>query len=443
MKGGRTFLLVVAGLLVLGLVIFLLWNGDKGDIGRPVTLRDGSTITLLSVSYGTNHAPVDGAKERFIQLLPKRLAQLFGFPALRSMQTKEPTLGICLRRVGGPPNPPWLEMSLVDENGFESPVPSFYSCDTKTPTGATLIDRAFTTFPRRGRTIRLRMSERGANWQRVELAEFTFANPVSGPWPEWKPEAFPVVRSDGDLELALTNVITGFSDFHDGQPAKRGDRVTTEARFRVRQNGKPSDGWSAESVEMSDETGNQLVQNSWSSSARDGNYVLSYSPSLWPDEPAWKMRFEFSRTAYGEFAPEELWTIKGIAIPDSNSVTQVSLSTNLMGVTVHLVGLRGEFGRYTNTSGAFSGSSLDITNSQLPKGMRLAVVKVTDNLGRNVESRGASRSDWQFGVGLRFPTNAQTVDVTVAVHKSRFVEYVVKPEVAKASKPGSTQAVRK
>jgi hypothetical protein len=51
------------------------------------------------------------------------------------------------------------------------------------------------------------------------------------------------------------------------------------------------------------------------------------------------------------------------------------------------------------------------------------------SLGENTETETAGRGPGQFQFRAAFPTNATTVDITFAVHKSQFLEFMVKPEL--------------
>jgi len=62
--------------------------------------------------------------------------------------------------------------------------------------------------------------------------------------PDWKAEPYPVTRNVGDLQIILTNVITGYSN--DISIVRPGPPLT-QARFRITQSGKPTE-WRAGGV---------------------------------------------------------------------------------------------------------------------------------------------------------------------------------------------------
>ena len=67
-------------------------------------------------------------------------------------------------------------------------------------------------------------------------------------------------------------------------------------------------------------------------------------------------------------------------------------------------------------------------------GHRFTLVRVTNERGLKIGSSGASYSDtdWTFGLQLK---GSRTVDLTVALHRSQFVEFTTQPEISKPLKP--------
>jgi len=74
-------------------------------------------------------------------------------------------------------------------------------------------------------------------------------------------------------------------------------------------------------------------------------------------------------------------------------------------------------------------ANISIHAEPIPKGRRLALVKVVDDQGREVDVQPGT--DWGQGenvFGLTIPKDAKLLDCTFALHKSRFVEFLAKPE---------------
>ena len=60
-------------------------------------------------------------------------------------------------------------------------------------------------------------------------------------------------------------------------------------------------------------------------------------------------------------------------------------------------------------------------------GMRFTPLEVTDDQGHKLQSWGSSWGGGNYGFQYRTARAVQSVNITIAVHKSRFVEFTVKP----------------
>jgi hypothetical protein len=70
-------------------------------------------------------------------------------------------------------------------------------------------------------------------------------------------------------------------------------------------------------------------------------------------------------------------------------------------------------------------------------GYRVTLINVTDQQGRRVPIAGASWSTGFSEYELRSLVGAQSLNVTFALHKSRFVTFMAKPEMKEANlRPG-------
>jgi hypothetical protein len=54
-------------------------------------------------------------------------------------------------------------------------------------------------------------------------------------------------------------------------------------------------------------------------------------------------------------------------------------------------------------------------------------VKATDNQGREAKVESSYESPDEWGFGLNVNTNATGLDLTVAFHRTRYAEFLVKP----------------
>src|SRR5438034_341075 len=86
-------MVVVAAIVALGVFVYV--KNRQGDLGKTVTLPNGATITLVSVSYGTNHT-AGGIKERIGRYLPAKIRHSLGILPAETFSNGVPALGVCL-----------------------------------------------------------------------------------------------------------------------------------------------------------------------------------------------------------------------------------------------------------------------------------------------------------------------------------------------------------
>jgi hypothetical protein len=438
-------------LVCLGVVVLVLLDFWRAEPEQTATLPDGSTITLKAVSYGKTHYDPGMSWRRLFVFVPKPLEEKLGLPRTQRRTTEVPSLSICFKTTGKLMPGGINDLRLVNEEGFEYRMIGdvlYWS------TGATLEGRLTTVFPRRGKTVKVRVYTTNNLGRSTRAAEFIVRNPAHRHYPVWQPEALPITKQNGEVDFTLTKLVTGVTSSSELKAASNDERAWTKAFFRITQNGQPVQ-WRPERIEMSDATGNQLASTSRSNETvdgqedsrydllkalgqvpshnetLDGQEVLRYHQALWPDESAWKLRVEFSRKPDAVFAADELWSIRGIQVPDANSYTESDLKTNLHGATIFLVGMAGEHAAPKGQQSFRGSACLEVNVWSMPDDYRLTLIRVMDESGREMPSTGSAKSVQPdlatYGYGLRLPKDAKTLDITLALHKSRFVEYLVKP----------------
>lgn len=397
---------------------------------QTTLLPDGSTITLKGVTYGKKHYAPGKPWERLWAFLPKPLATRFGLNRPAAQTTDMPTLVFWFEWRGHAPGPQNLECALTDEDGFESRIDGFNYSSFINQT-ASLLGRGSTAFPRRAKIVRVRLYSRDSNWRRIRAAEFVVRNPARDVYPVWTPEPIPAAKTEGDLQFTLTELSVPRSSGPRFQPGTMAEELSATARFRIADKGKATTDWEIIKITMTDATGNRVSSSSWSNENKTGEELFRYNPTLWSDEAAWKLGVEFSRKPDAPFAADEVWTIPGVAVPGASSYTELNRTNTLQGCSVHFIGLAGEFGRLPNGNNMSSGSgNLQVNVSPMPDGMRLTLVSVVDDQARPVNRQGASWGGGKHSFGLKWPSDAKTVDIKLALHKSRFAEYLVKPDAA-------------
>jgi hypothetical protein len=273
--------------------------------------------------------------------------------------------------------------------------------------------------------------------------KFVIANPVHGAFANWTAEPLPATKEDDDLSVTLTKLAAGADSpsqrdqDNPDDPANKG----VQATFTVSQNGKPVTNWRPVSIETSDATGNHvnggITQNNW----QDNNDTVAYQYGLWPDEPAWKLRVGFSEQS--DFSDSEVWSVQNIPLEPGrrqdfmngvrNNTNSVFAEADLNGVHVKI------FPGKLFTDAAANSRQAGGFQVQMapppPAGMQMTIVKLTDDQGEDVQRNGTSvsRSATSSTYGYLFNDlgNAKSLNFTIALHKSHFFEFTVKPETEK------------
>ena len=261
------------------------------------------------------------------------------------------------------------------------------------------------------------------NWSVLtSLGDFTLRNPQIARTPRSAAPELPQTARNDDLEITLNSLST---DTRRGRQNSIKDDQTV-GKFTVREGGLPSTNWTVQKMEATDSTGGRLVSHSWSGQPRKGEEVFEWKPVLWPGE-SYKIRFELSRKAEAPFTTNELWTIRGIANPTNGGFTLVDTQVNLGGCWLRFHGVTTQ-GATPPWHPMMSGeAALSFSTTNMLKEHRLSILRITDENGRAVPSTGASWSDSEWGFGFRPVTNMQTLTVTVALHRSRYVEFFAQP----------------
>jgi hypothetical protein len=161
---------------------------------------------------------------------------------------------------------------------------------------------------------------------------------------------------------------------------------------------------------------------------REGGQVhFAVEGGLCVEEPVWKLRVEYARVA--GHAPADLWTVRDVPITRQGSVGEWVASTTRYGVKLALLGIAAP-GVTVPFQGVRRGDGPAVYVSTSPpiKGVYLMLLRVIDDQGREIRRLGpGSFENWQYRFGLQARPAVRTVDLTFAVVKSRFTEFMAKP----------------
>jgi hypothetical protein len=284
--------------------------------------------------------------------------------------------------------------------------------------------------------------------------QFIITNPPAGPIPEWAPKPLPDTETDGDLSVMLIKLVAGApaprgAAYYPGRiQAATNDLANQCVRldFDIQQNGGPTTNWQAWPVETSDAAGNRvkgLIYGYPASGvfykpfpgANDGYF---YQSGLWPDESAWKVRMELIRRS--GFDEDETVTFTNLPVragsqqdtddewswDTSKTNFPVIAEGEVNGVRLKLLP------PLLLTDQDQGGQQQVIVNiyadpEKVAQKMNLSVVQATDEQGH--ELRPGAQPSWagHFNIDFIFVRDTKVLNLKLALHKSRFVEFTVKP----------------
>jgi hypothetical protein len=335
---------------------------------------------------------------------------------------------------GSTNNPIQLKrIQIVDDDGSTFDAAS--DANTLNEPGEVIQGWIFKAFPRRQKKVRCRFVYKATAGNYVSAVEMEIPNPAPGPHPQWRPEPLPAIKQDGDLSVTLLEFVSGLHHEQDVEPKNQWywiGRETTRALFQVEQTGREHPPWKLQSLSIADATG-----NSWKASLEDppnppaGQKLFAeFVDPLWPSEPAWKLRVEFSRT--NGFAPDELWTLADVPVPATNQEVTLDISHETNTTMLYILKIRGDGAEMTEPFRSLASTrTVSLVVGFKSTDHRLALVSVVDDQGRMIPFRRQFPSyDDFYSFGLDVPEGATTVNATFAIHRSRFVEFTAKPRQA-------------
>ena len=396
-----------------------------------IKLTDGTKLTLVGVTYGKHHVAPK------ITVVGKTTRDNGG----ARIDSTNNTVVVWIEAETKPNQYPNYQL-LVYDKANTACVSTYARTQSQIKNGVNIQGFMLDAYPRWDRKMILRvLSPNGG--QRTAKEYFVISNPARVSVAKWTPEPLPDTQSDGDLDVTLTRLNYGVRGFNNGGGSMKNDLMPKAvlAAFRTEQKGVTATNWQPIRIETSDAAGNQAQLRSWSNTRQNGEAVMTYQWGLWPDESPWKLRVEFSKQS--GFSDDELWTVQNVPVNRGsqqdlwnngpNSRTKPAFAeTTLEGIHLKLFPTI-QFTNGISENGGNPGG-FRVQADQPLDGMQMKLVKATSDSGRDLQSYSGSSwggSDRQFQ--LQNMRNTQTMTVTLALVKSRFVEFTVKPEKATAA----------
>ncbi len=442
----KTAAVGVAALLVAAGTAMILAPTTSKKFSRHQILADGSTLMLTHVELGaridhpyfSKGSRVDSRlravlPDSFVnQLRLGRWSGGFALPAfdgatnlflhtLHEARNGQSTIAI-------------NRIQVADDDG--STFDGFFAASTAGSPGDQLRAWRLYAFPHRSRHLTLRFFYCTPDSIWVQAAEMVIPNPARGSYPLWSPEPIPAVRTNGDLVVTLTAFEAGApqQDIPAVRTSSWNGLPGTRATFAIRQTGKAVAPWQVRWLQLSDPTGNRWRPREFVSRVTaepEPQLSASMVGALWASEPAWNLRVELSRT--NDFAPNELLALPNISVPESNEVVPLNQSHEINGVAVDVALLAGPDAQLPQPYSWYHHEGqmrFALSVKQEVDDKRLDLVRVQDDRGRSVpfDELPYYRGYTNRVFALIPAPDARSLSVTLAVHPSRFVEFLAKPK---------------
>jgi hypothetical protein len=330
---------------------------------------------------------------------------------------------------------PQLTVAARDENKlesaelypqFSSPTPGIYAFDVR-------------NFPRRSKSIILVFYDDSGNGRPgAKVGEVKVPNPFPSEAAAWKAESLPATHETNGLSVSLLKLETGTNMWSWPSRAGTESRRYSQALFELSENGVQTTNWSVAKIRADAPTGEWFEPNTWGGNWSKQEFRFNFQGVFWPEEPAWKLTAELWRTV--DFPTEELWTIRGIRVPEAQEVIDVDGSTNMFGVRVELLGLCGTNAQTRQGWGMGGGGGgwgppglwlyARLGTQSLPD-LHLVVAEVRDERGQKLRANWSGTSGSTYSFFVQTPGSSKSLDITIAASKRRLAEFLVKPELAK------------
>jgi hypothetical protein len=407
--------------IILGLIALAVWWELRPQI---ITFSDDSKLTLLSVDYGKHH------KTKSVT---------------HSFTTTDDALVVWVREQYDSQDWHNFQYYLYNREGTACIMGSESYMGNGRNRGNQTVAIQFSAFPRREGKFYLRAQENGNGGQELSDQKFVISNPARGSFGALSPVPLPDTEEDGDMSVTLKKLTTGAKTqfTRDNDDPDDPINLGVQAIFQVQLNGTNANAWQPVAVALSDATSNRDDVMSVNTQEQGDDLNSTFQYGLWPDEPAWKLRVEFSKQ-YG-FNNTELWNVSGIPLQPGRmrdfwnygrrqGQATVFAETDLQDLHLQVFPVK-QFTDMPPNSQPQGGLTIQVSPA-LPDGMRLTLVKLTDDQNNDI-------SHWDYGqnqtgkntiyhYGLQNLDGVTNVNLTLALHRSRFLEFTAKPEIAPA-----------
>lgn len=438
---GRIWALVLAS--VSAIVALLVWLVAALLLADPLTpqrrLTDGTTLYLDAViPGGESRTWIQGPRWQQVigSCMSPALIHQLGWKA-RQLRGRPGVLTLWLRRSGRPTSrtpqrsydPTLRYVEVFDEAGHAVCCPfSQFTADYYQP-----MPFEVRAFPRRGKTLGLRIWARELGGDYANQGELQLPNPAPGPYPRWNPARRPAVRRDQGRTVRLEAVSVSSAD----GPGPARARSHLIASFRVPRDRESAGRWAPVAATLLDATGNRYPALNFHEIAGgtprqrgegpprpaldDGqrHFAGEIPGGVVPGETL-RMRVLLARTRGAPFGASGMLTLSNLPLPGPGRNWRQSVPRRV-GSVLEVVGIAGPF-RVPNPRTDYNVNlhfAMHGTGDE-----RVTPLRATDDRGRPVALSGlAEPGIWP--IRLRVLPDARRVSVTLAVEKPLVAEFVI------------------
>lgn len=390
------------GALALAVMTAIVVNNARhAGVPKPFKLTNGNVVRFHSVEFTKVHrppfnlAPEDSLKSR---LFPRKGAA--------NEHGDDSRLAFWIEETGVALGFPWHQWFLTTvHEGFEVMFDS--SLYANRPTATNAVYGISGAFSHRKPELGFRVYERiPGSVKATRIGEFTMANP-----------AFLASTPGSPTNTAASNsvlsaMLVSFRSFGLALNNETDVLQGTEAHFVIREHGSVTTNWQPIGMQVTDTTGAPFPIQGTGGNFMNSIYTFAPSPPLWPDE-MYRMRVEFVRRECAIFGANETWTIPNIPVPKASSLVTVGASTNLNG--------------YKIVCRDFDRRALRFSFQPPLSDHRLLLLSVMDDHGRKINQNGGMNNSTETELWFEFTNTVKSIDVTVALAKSEFLEFTAKP----------------
>jgi hypothetical protein len=391
----------------------------RSRTSASATAPDARRVTVEKITYGTKHSFTLGkAWVRVLKpVLGTRWAARHGCVKMQ-FTNAEPALMVWTRWSGvSITNPLSLEATILDEHGTESELvlSRWNESDARAHTNrfdsTSYVGWIFRNYPRRSRSLSLRIYDRDTDYRPIPVVQISFPNPAPKRYPRWTGRQAPVSRTNEGAVFTLEEV--------NGADALWNDR------FQVTTNGLPDASWQVASLQATDATGNIIGARTNVMANAHLKTVFTLRGALWPDERARRLSVEFCRAF--DFSTNELWTTPPLDVlpftTAAGPITNSSVNGHIVVVKVF------DPGQAFLLAGSRANGVAWVSLETNPVPACLMLVRAQDDLGREVEHKPVSVTpDHKYVYDLFRPTGGRAVRLTFAVRQSTIIDFDVAAE---------------